>query len=80
MRDQSEIVDLITKLIIDSNCSISAITETWLTHYDSTFTSQLTSTGLIFLLANIPTLKHGIVLAMLFSTELKIISSSTPNF
>ena len=36
-------VNLITQLIIDSNFSISAITETWLTTDDSTLASQLTS-------------------------------------
>ena len=35
-------VYLIIKLIIDSNYSISAITETWLTINDSTLASQLT--------------------------------------
>ena len=45
-------VNLITQLIIESNCSISAITEIWLTIYDSALASQLTPDGFKVFLAN----------------------------
>ena len=73
-------VDLITQLIIDSNCSISAITETWLTNDDSALASQMTPDGFKLLLANMSTSHRGGGLALLFSSELKLISSSTPCF
>ena len=58
-------VDLITQLIIDSNCSISAITETWLTIDDSSLASQLSSDGFKVLLANkyITPINHIVVAA-----------------
>ena len=52
-------VDLITQLIIDSNFSISAITDTWLTNDESSLASQLTPDGFILLLANKPTPSRG---------------------
>ena len=82
-------VDLITQLIIDSNCSIYVITDTWLTIGDSALASQLTPGGFKILLANkyiyflytyIYTSHHRGGLALLFSSELKLISSSTPCF
>ena len=73
-------VDLITQSIIDSNCSISAITETWLTNDDSALASQLTPDGFKLLLANRSTSHRGGGSALLFSSELKLISSSTPCF
>ena len=73
-------VDLITQSIIDSDCSISAITETWLTNDDSALASQLTPDGFKLLLANRSTSHRGGGLALLFSSELKLISSSTPCF
>ena len=45
-------VDLITQLIIDSNCSISVITDTLLTIGDSALASQLTPGGFKVFLAN----------------------------
>ena len=45
-------VDLIKQLIIDSNCSISVITDTWLTIGDSALASQLSPDGFKVLLAN----------------------------
>ena len=45
-------VDLITQSNIDSNCSISAITETWLINDDSALASQLTPDGFKVLFAN----------------------------
>ena len=65
-------------LIIDSNCSISAITDTWLTIDDSTLASQLTPDGFKVLLANKYTSHRLGVLALLFSSELRLILSSTP--
>ena len=44
-RSVSNKVDLITQSIIDSNSSISAITETWLTNDDSALAYQLTPDG-----------------------------------
>ena len=82
-------VDLITQLIIDSNCSISVITDTWLTIGDSTLASQLTPDGFKLLFANkyilfiylyIYTSHRRGGLAMLFSSELKLISSSNSCF
>ena len=73
-------VDLITQLSIDSNCSISAITETWLTIDDSALASQLTPDGIKVSLANKYTSHRRGGLALLLSSELKIISSSTPCF
>ena len=71
---------MITQLIIDYNCSISAITETWLTNDDSALDSQLTPDGFKVLLTNKYTShRHG-GLARLFSSEIKLISSSTPFF
>ena len=81
--------DLITQLMIDYNCSISVITDNWLTIGDSALDSQLTTGGFKVLLAN----KYILILyklyklyiyishrrgglALLFSSEL--ISSSTP--
>ena len=71
-------VDLITQLIIiiDYNCSIYSITETWLTNDDSALASQMTPNGFKLLFANISTSHRGGSLAMLFSSELKLISSS----
>ena len=72
-------VNLITQLIIDSNFSISAITETLLTIDDSALASQLIPDYFKVLLANRYTSSwRG--LALLFSSELKLISSSTPCF
>ena len=73
-------VDLITQLIIEYNCSISAITETWLTNDESAIASQLTPNGFTLLLANRPTPNRDGGIIMLFSTELNLISFSTPNF
>ena len=61
-------VDLITQLMIDYNCSISAITETWLTIDDSTLASQLMSGGFKVLLANKYTSHHRGGLALLFAS------------
>ena len=76
-------VDLITQLIIDSNYSISGITDTWLTIDDSALASQLTPDGFKVLLANkyilmiyIYTSHRRDGLALLFSSELKLISSA----
>ena len=80
---------MIIQLIIDSNYSISVITDTLLTTGDSALASQLTPDGFKVLLANQYILfiylyiysshRRG-GLAMLFSSELKLISSSTPYF
>ena len=70
-------VNLITPLIIDSNCSISGITETWLTIDDSDITSKLTPGGFKVLLANKLTSHRCGGLSMLFSSELKRISIFT---
>ena len=72
-------VDLITQTIIDSNYSISAITKTWLTNDDYAIASQLTPDGFKLLLANRSTSHRGGGLALLFSSELKLISL-TPCF
>ena len=48
-------VDLITQLIIDSNCSISAITDTLLTIDDSALACHLTPDGYKVVLANMYT-------------------------
>ena len=79
MLDQYEI-KLISQLIIDSNYSKSAITETWITIDDSALTSHITTDGLKVLLANNYTSHRRGGLTLLFSSELKIISSSTPCF
>ena len=70
-------VDFITQLIINYNFSISAINDTWLTTNDSALYSQLTPDGFKVLFANKYTSHRGGGLALLFSSELKIISSST---
>ena len=54
-------VDLIIQLIIDSNRSISAITETWLTIDDSSLASKLIPDGFKVLLVNRS--KHIVVAA-----------------
>ena len=73
---------MITQLIIDSNLYKSTITETWLTidDYALAIASQLTPGGFNVLLANRYTLHHRGGLALLFSSELKLILSSTPCF
>ena len=73
-------VDLITQSIIDSNCFISAITETWLTNDDSALASQLIPDGFKELLANRYPSHRRDGLVLLFSSELKLILSSTPCF
>ena len=73
-------VDLITQLIIDYNCSISAIIEIWLTIDDSALASQLTTNSFKVLLANEYTSHRRGGLALLLSSELKLISPSTPCF
>ena len=77
-------VYLITQLMIDYNCSISAITDipTWLTTDNSALASQLTPDVfkvlyMYLLLVNKYTPHRRGGLALLFSSELKIISSST---
>ena len=70
---------MITQSIIDSNCSISALTDTWLTNDDSALASQLTPNGFKVLLTNRSTSRRD-GLALLFSSELNLISSSTPCF
>ena len=84
---------MITQLIIDSNCSISVITGTWLTIGDSALASQLSPDGfkyclqisiylyiLIYIYIYIYISHRRSGLSMLFSSELKLISSSTPCF
>ena len=65
-------VDLITQSIIDSNCSISAIIETWLTKCDSALASQLNPNDFKLLIANRSRSHRGGGLALLFSSELKL--------
>ena len=62
---------MITQLIIDSNCSISAITETWLTIDASALASQLTPAGFKVLLSNKYTSHRRGGLDMLFLSELR---------
>ena len=71
---------MITQLIINSNCYISAITENWLHIDDSALASQLTPDGFEVFLTNKYTSQcHG-GLDLLLLSELKLISSSTPCF
>ena len=71
-------VDLITQSITDTNYSISATTETWLTNDDSALASQLTPSGFNILLANRSTSHRGGGLALLFLSGLKLILLSIP--
>ena len=69
---------MITQLSIDANCSIYAITETWIIIDDSALASQLTPDGFKVFLANKSHHRGG--LALLLSSKLKRISSSIPCF
>ena len=71
---------MITQSSIDYNCSISDITETCLTNDNADLVSQLTSDGFKLLHTNTSISHRGGGLALLFSSELRFISSSTPCF
>ena len=68
--------DIIHQLIIDSKISIDAITETWLPNNDSSIPSQLTPTNFDIIQANILSPSRGGGLAIMYSSECKLLSSS----
>ena len=71
--------DIIHQLIIDSKSSIVAITETWLTNNDSSIPSQLTPTNFDIIQANRLSPSRGGGLAIIYSSEFKLLSSSIPS-
>ena len=71
--------DIIHQLIIDSKRSIVAITETWLTKNDSSILLQLTPTNFDIIQANRLSPSRGGGLAIIYSSEFKLLSSSIPS-
>ena len=63
--------DIIHQFIIDSKSYIVTITETWLTHNDSSIPSQLTPTNFDFIKANILSPSRGGGFYFLYSSECK---------
>ena len=71
--------DIIHQLIIDYKSSIVVITETWLTNNDSSIPSQLTPTNFDIIQANRLSPSRGGGLAIIYSSEFKLLSSSIPS-
>ena len=69
-------VDSISQSIIDSKYLITAITETWLTYNDSELSSQLTHQGYNVILVNRSTPSRGGGLALVYSSNLKLVFST----
>ena len=69
----------IAQFIIDSKCLITAIIETWLTDNDSALSSQLTPRGYYVILTNRSTPSCGGGLALVYSSNLKLVFSTIPS-
>ena len=71
--------DIIHQLIIDSKSFIVAITEPWLTNNDSSIPSKLTQTNFDIIQTNRLSPSRGGGLAIIYSSEFKLLSSFIPS-